>query len=708
MRTRFIYASLFTTLSAPLMAVAATAQTAPEPMSDADTAAASEIVVTGSSDKYIAGGALGGRAILNTPFSVSTVSGEDIQNRLVSNIGDVLKADASVRSSSNSTGGVISLISVRGLMLDQQNGYKMDGLAFPNRTDLPMEAFDQVQLLKGASGFMYGFGAPGGIVNFIMKKPTDDRFLTLGAGWASDNVWKANADTGGRIANGLIGYRLNGTTETGDTYVDGGRIHRYSVSGAVDVKPTENLTLYANGLYSDRTTDGVMFGVYLPDSTADYVPTPKAISGRTRLAEDDSYYKSGTTIATAGANWQIAPHWSANVTYRYASENTSFREGNAYVLNAAGDYSYLEFTRIFDYRYNQVQGIVAGRFETGPITHDLVIGGAWQRFEQINDKDAVSSTLGGAISNIYNPTGLPASGTSNAGHRLYKAVIVDQTSAFISDTMTLGKFSLVAGERYTDYSNTNYDEIGGRTSKYGKKPFTPTVAILFKPRPDTTLYGSFVRSLEQGGVASVTNANYGTVYGPLKSSQYEIGAKTDRALWGASIAAFRVNRGANYTNTANVFVQDGVERYQGIEASASIRPVAGLNLKAQGIYLDAKYREGDGDVVGNRVAGTSKYQASFQADYDVPIVEGLKLIGNVNYIGSTKLQASNMNTVPGYTTADIAAALHTKLGGTPVLISAALQNIANKHYWLVYQGDSPPPLQQGAPRTGAVSVQFSF
>ncbi|MGL1241073.1 hypothetical protein ACSTKS_23615, partial [Vibrio parahaemolyticus] len=48
---------------------------------------------------------------------------------------------------------------------------------------------------------------------------------------------------------------------------------------------------------------------------------------------------------------------------------------------------------------------------------------------------------------------------------------------------------------------------------------------------NTTLYTSYVESLEQGGVPGVTNTNYGSQLKPLKSKQYEVGAKTDQQNW---------------------------------------------------------------------------------------------------------------------------------------------------------------------------------
>ena len=95
-------------------------------------------------------GALGQRSLLDTPFSVSAVTSELIQNRQAIDINDAFKADPVVTALSSGYSGEASGIAARGLPIDLLNGYKMDGLSIPNwGSDLPLEPFSQIELLKG-------------------------------------------------------------------------------------------------------------------------------------------------------------------------------------------------------------------------------------------------------------------------------------------------------------------------------------------------------------------------------------------------------------------------------------------------------------------------------------------------------------------------------------------------------------------------------
>jgi outer membrane receptor protein involved in Fe transport len=86
---------------------------------------------------------------------------------------------------------------------------------------------------------------------------------------------------------------------------------------------------------------------------------------------------------------------------------------------------------------------------------------------------------------------------------------------------------------------------------------------MFKPMPSTTLYASYVEAFDGGGTVGTTFANAGAQLNPVKSKQYEIGAKTDQGIWTGTAALFRIERGAEYTNSQNVLVQDGLSIYQG-------------------------------------------------------------------------------------------------------------------------------------------------
>lgn len=180
---------------ATLLAGAASAQSitvtdAPETQNAAADAPAStalsRVTVQGARVRElpISSGALGARSDLETPFSTRQITAEDLDARQVKSLGKIFANDASVMSLGDTYSFNAYSINVRGIPLDDYNGYKINGLPFFMTTvELPVETFESVQLLKGSSGFMYGFGAPGGIINFVTKKPTDKPLVSVDLGY---------------------------------------------------------------------------------------------------------------------------------------------------------------------------------------------------------------------------------------------------------------------------------------------------------------------------------------------------------------------------------------------------------------------------------------------------------------------------------------------------------------------------------------------
>ena len=63
--------------------------------------------------------------------------------------------------------------------------------------DLPLESIESVAVLKGLTGFMYGFGAPGGVIGYRTKRPTAQPLLTTELGYPTNSDFHARVDAGG-------------------------------------------------------------------------------------------------------------------------------------------------------------------------------------------------------------------------------------------------------------------------------------------------------------------------------------------------------------------------------------------------------------------------------------------------------------------------------------------------------------------------------
>lgn len=687
------------------VAVPGTASTDPQPQRLPTVTVSADRDSNPTSTERISAGALGERKQVDTPFSTVVKSGEEIKDLMAGTANDVFKYDPSVVVIGDNATAENSTFSVRGMQIDMLNGVKVDGQNFPSwDTDLPLEPFEQVQLLKGLGGFMYGFGSPGGILNYVLKRPTDEAYRSFSVGYKSAGVFSESVDLGGRFGtDNRFGYRLNAVNEAGNTAEADGHIRRQVASLALDFRITPDLTLTADALYQKRKQNGTLFGIMLG---ADAV-VPDASSISRDLTQPQNFYQTEMASFGTGLEYRISDDWKASVKYRFAKENRTNSDSLLFVYNDAGDYSNTLYSAQTRYFYSAVDTMVEGRFRTGSLAHHVVIGAGYQsQTSEYDNSQGWNAGYALGTGNLYTPIELYNPDVAQ-DYQLYRHDRITQASIYASDTVQItDRWSALLGLRYTQYRENIYNPDSSVNSQYNADPVTPTAALMFKTDPYSTVYASYVESLEKGGSASLTDLNYPQTYGPLKSRQYELGYKTDHQGWGANVAVFRVDQGYQYTNSAGFYVQDGDKRYTGIDASGWF--ALGSNWRVIGgvLALDTKGVDiSDPAVDGKRVYGAPRFTATGRVEYRPPVVRGLVLNAGAKYISDIAVDATNQHIVPSYTTFDIGARYEAVVSGKNVILRAGISNLFNKRYWTTGYGYYILP---GATRTFAANATLEF
>ncbi|MFL9926121.1 TonB-dependent receptor [Herbaspirillum lusitanum] len=692
-------------LAAPHIAFAAD-----EASSAESTGAASlpTVTVTGAEDNKqhlntrSASGALGTRSLLDTPFSITSVSADDLAERQINKLGDVFALDASVSDNSGGYGAWAAYLTVRGLPLDWQNAFRIDGKPFLSYAiTLPYDHFERIDLLKGSSGFMYGFGSPGGLVNYVTKKPTDTPVRSVTVGYTSNNIWSEHVDLGGRFGNDqMFGYRLNATHAQGETFNDG-KIRRDSVSLALDARLTRDLTWDFQSIWQNSNSDDQPTSVYTASLTGSQLPSVIG-GGNQTLIGRGQHINTNFQLYSTGLTYRLNEDWKANVNYSHSTSKRNRNEGTLYLQNSAGDYNDFRSDSREGHVFDQWQAMLEGKARTGFIEHQLTFGAAWQK--QVNDYSISSFYQQIGTGNIYSQN--TNSYTSSTDLIPYHNGIITQQALFASDTLKFSeRWSLLGGLRYTNFDQKGFSTTGAQTSQYKKDGVvTPTVALMYKPEPNTTVYTSYVESLEQGGTPGTTNSNYGQMLNPLTSKQYEFGVKSEQALWSTTAALFRIERAAEYTNGSGALVQDGESIYQGLELGGTLKLGNQWQTGANLMLLDSKYSKGTTNN-GNRVAGAPNFMATAQLAYLVPQVNGLKLMADAKYTGNTMLRAANDIKLPAYTLVNLGASYSTRIGNYDTTFRAAVDNVFDKRYWQ-YQYENY--IKPGDPRTFSLSAKIDF
>jgi len=634
-------------------------------------------------DTPMAVGALGSRSPLETPFSTTVVHNADLLERQVAKLGDVFATDASVADNNGAYGAWANYLTVRGLTLDWQNAYRIDDKPFISYVvTLPYEHLERIDLLKGASGFLYGFGSPGGLINYVTKKPDERGLRSVDVGYASKGLVRQHADFGDRLGEqDRFGYRLNASHEEGKTF-NNGSLTRNALSLALDARLSERLTWNFQSLAQDRDVRGQEPTIYT-GLMGDRLPSAVRNNDST-LVGGGTFADNALRLHATGLQYALASDWTIDATVSHSTTRTHRNESVLYLRDGLGNYDDYHSDYAERYQFNQAQTMLQGRFATGTVRHQVVLGAATQVQKNDYSANGFFGLIGGGNLHAQNVNRYDSPG----GLDVYRAVRITQRALFASDTIAFSqRLSLLAGLRYTNYRQIGYSPDGTPGRPYDKTGvLTPTAAVMLHLDARTMAYVSYVESLEPGASVGALYSNYGALLDPLKSRQYEVGIKTERADWRATAALFRIEKKAEYANADNALVQDGRSIYQGLELGATAQLGAGVHIGGSVMLLNARYRQGFA-YDGKRVTGAPNTIVALQLAWDVPQMPGLRVYANSKYTGETMLRPANDVAVPRYTLLNLGASFETRIHGYDTTFRLALDNVTNKRYWMFQYAD---------------------
>lgn len=644
-------------------------------------------------------GALGNLSKQNTPFTIETYSEDYIANLQARSLGELTKFDAAISLSSNNLITENNAFSIRGINPDFDTGQKLDGMNFRSRAkDLPLEHLERVEILKGAGGFLYGFAAPGGIINYVLKRPTDEFKASVSTQIMDSGLLMAHGDVGGRVGpDDIFGYRVNVVSEAGDTYVDDSEAYRKSASVAVDLRITPDLIWQADALISERKSYGGYFSIS-PTDTVGSVIDP--IDGEKRLTPDWTRYESEHIATGSDLIWQINDNWNNKLSYRYS---TSYRNPLMPILYVDGDGNYS--ATLFNYnnlfKSYQTQNVLSGLIETGPVTHNMVFGLSHTRTISSNSIGLSTLSIPLGSGNLDSPVEFdrPVSHLDKSDASFNEYSRVTRKEVFLSDTLNVGdSWDFIIGARYGSLE----DDYGD----YKESEITPSFAAIYRPLEWMSIYASYVEAFEQGATAPNTAANAGEVFEPLISKQYETGIKVEHDNWSANMAVFQLQKGLTYEDENDVFSQDGEARYEGLELSTRAKINEQWLVGASAMWLDATNRKTtDESLEGEPIQGVADKQFRLYSEYQVPNTQ-LTFTGGAQYTSQRPLDTANQWHVGSVTLFDLGARYEIDLNKQLLTLRLNVENLTDKAYWLTSAGSSS--IAQGAPRTIKLGAQLDF
>jgi iron complex outermembrane receptor protein len=720
-RTVFRSTGLAAIATALLSATAAFAQEQDAPVDEGE-----DIIVTAQRDNQTqvsrggSLGALGDKDAMNTPFAIKSYNEALILNQQPLTLGAVLENDPSVRTSLG-FGNASEQFVIRGFPLFGED-VAIDGLygVTPRQLVSP-ELYDSVQILNGASAFLFGAApggtALGGTINLQPKRAREKDTNRLTANYLSDKHFGGAFDFGRRFgSDNAFGARINGAFRSGDIAIDD-EFRSAAVLGAGFDWRADNLRISLDLAYQRVKVQHMRPMVQLGAVTA----VPDAPRADLNYGQTWNY----TTLRDVFGIFKLEYDVTENLMFYTAVGARDTAERGIYqgftILDAQTGAAFATGSNIPRNDNNEAaQAGLRLKGEGGGISHELNMGVSHSRYVNRNafefgrfDADTVNGTN---LTNLYDPRqiALPVFNAFVSGNLAdpNAANRTRLTSLFVSDTLSVMDelVQLTVGLRHQIINFRAYDvnvdaDPEDFTRRYNRGVTTPVVGLVIRPSENVSLYANRIEGLVQGPVAPAGTINFGQVFPPFQTVQYEVGGKVSFGRFNASLAAFQIERPQEFTAN-NIFTVDGFQRNKGVELSFDGEPVDGLRIIAGASITDAKQRKTTGGVNdGKDAVGVPEYTANANIEWDLGFVPGVTLTGRVMQTGKQKVNLTNTLELPDWTRFDLGARLVVAAGEAPITLRFNVDNVANERYWSSSLGGY---LVQGMPRTFKASATVEF
>ncbi len=618
-----------------------------------------------------------GTALKEIPQSISVVTDRQMRDRGIHGVEEAVWFTAGAQGGAYGSDSRSDWLLVRGF----NPARYMDGLALPEGsgtgiTRIEPYGLERIEVLKGPASVNYGAMPPGGLLNYISKRPTEEALREVEVQVGSDEMKQLAFDVGGKLNDsGTVLYRLTGLGRNSDTPVDFIHDDRYYFAPAITWTPDDanQLTVLARYQKAD-TKAGAGFlpaeGTLLPNPNGRIRP-----SLYTGEPNANDYVK---TLASLG--YEFRHDFGGGVVFQQSARLTDAEVEPSVSVGAFGLladqrtlFRYLWSTQEEEKTFG-IDNNLQWRFDTGRAEHTLLTGLDYRRSRHSYDSNFVFAATG---LDVFNPV----YGTmpdlrpdfdplTTASTRQTQS----QLGLYVQDQIKLDHWVFTVGGRQ-DWVGT--DSNGGHQSD---DKFTARVGVNYVFDNGLAPYVGWSQSFQ----ATLGADFFGNAFVPTTGEQIEAGLKYQPANGNvlATLALYEITQ----ENTLTVdpdhtlfSIQQGEAKVRGIELEARWNIGHGLSVYGAYAYIDSEVtRSNDAATLGKEIALQPKHAASAGADYTFTggALAGLGFGAGVRHTGEHFGDARNEWETPSYTLFD--AAVHYDIANWRLQLN--VQNLADKEY----------------------------
>ncbi|WP_247268418.1 MULTISPECIES: TonB-dependent receptor [Pseudomonas] len=715
----------------------------------------------------------------DVPTPMSVVSGQNLETQRVYRIQDLQQLVPSVNVAYMHARQ--SSVSIRGLGnnpasdgLEGSVGLYIDNvyLGRPGMAVFDLMDIEQLEVLRGPQGTLFGKNTTAGVINISTRAPTFTPERSIETSFGEDGYFQTKGTISGPLNDQLAGrfsaYRTRSDGDIKNEYnghdLNGGS--RDGFRAQLLFKPNEDFNLRWIGDYNEEdssagtrvlyNTGPTINGVNLYQSRANAAGATLVNGSHRKVNLDNdqhvTVHQGGTSVE---ANWTLPSDFTLTSISSYRFWN--FTPANDDGLNVAATYN--AGVSVEDKQYSQEFRLASPKGEF----FDYVVGAYYFG----SDLDNKSFAYYGPQADIWN--GTPRGALANVGSVGNGHIKTDSFALFAQGTWHLTeRLDFTAGVRGT-YEEKNAwvtrdAPVGGATvtgaaatarrgrtgaydsgdlNQYSSSP-SGLLNLSYRITDDLLGYATLSHGEKSGGVnlavgSAPTAGADSLLIGTERANNAELGFKStlwDRRLqlnanvfW-TQVNAYQTNA-YDDLNRVQYLTNAGSVRSRGVEFESTVIPLRGLTLNFNGSYNDVSYlsykdapcppevSQAPGapascDLSGHQVVGASKWIGNANGKYEWNLANGLQPYVTGSYAFRSKavgtVEDSDYGQIPSYAVVNLSTGLRGDFNQGQWDVSLWLKNAFDKTYYttLWTGGNGGYEGLLGTPRTLGVTGRYDF
>jgi catecholate siderophore receptor len=673
-----------------------------------------EVVVTGSQKTYNAQQSALPKLpepLLDTPQSITVVTRQLMDDQHTTTLRDALRNVAGISIAAGEGSSQGDNLTIRGFTA--RNDIFLDGMRdFGSYYRDPFN-LEQVEVLEGPSGILFGRGSTGGVVEQDSKTPQLRAFVNGSVSFGTDLTRRGTLDINEPLVelNPNAAFRLDMMgTDANVAQRDVAENRRLGVAPTVAFglgTPTRLTVAYLHESEADTPDYGVPW----------LLNTPAPVPRNNYYGFRDDYLNTGVDVATVKLEHDFSDDLNLREQARFANYSREFRITEPQLTNTS-------FTTPLSQSY-VTRNELGGHSDEGYLW-DQIDFKAHQDFGWVGET-AIVGVEGGRetsdptrfkYSGVPGTTLLNPNEDENFSGTAANSTVIDTTAysfgAYWIDILKLGEhWELIGGARW-DYFDANYRQSVAPASAYEQVVSKPSWrgGLVYKPVSEGSIYfdygTSFNPSAETLSLSAATSA-----LPPEKNETFELGAKWAFLSEALSVrgAVFRIEQlNAREPDPTDPLldVLAGDERVDGINLEVSGRLTKTWKVFANYAYMrsdlvsSGDYKYAVGGPLANVPENTAGLWSTLALPWRLEVGAGFNFVDR-RYASFTRLAANGaLEEAPSYATLSAMLKYHAS---HHIDLQANLYNLTDQAY---YDGIHPGHVIPGSGVSALFSVNFKF